>query len=100
MISFRNLSIKRKITSVVMLTSCIALLLACAAFVAYELFTFRSNLVSEMSTLADLTGKRCAVGLSFNNPGMAGEAEKTLADLGADSRVVAVCVYREGKIWA
>src|SRR2546422_138811 len=97
---FKNLSLQRKLTAIIMLTSCIALLLACAAFVGYELFTFRSNLVSEMSTLADITGKRCTVALSFNAPGMADEAEKTLADLSGDSRILAACIYKDGKVWA
>ncbi len=34
-----NLSLKHKLTAVIMLTSCLALLAACAAFVAYELST-------------------------------------------------------------
>ena len=97
MISFRNLSIKRKITSVVMLTSCIALLLACAAFVTYELFTFRSTMVLEMSILAEITGKNCDVPLSFDHPE---EAENTLANLSTERQVLAACIYRDGKVWA
>ena len=45
---FKNLSLQRKLTAIIMLTSCIALLLACAAFVGYELFTFRGNLVTAL----------------------------------------------------
>jgi signal transduction histidine kinase/CheY-like chemotaxis protein len=97
MLSFRNLSIKRKITSVVMLTSCIALLLACAAFVGYELLTFRATMVSEMSTLAGITGKNCEVSVSFDHPE---EAENTLANLSAERQVLAACIYRDGKVWA
>src|SRR6266566_8449360 len=97
MIFFRNLSIKRKITSVVMLTSCIALLLACAAFVGYELLTFRATMVSEMSTLAGITGKNCEVPVSFDRPE---EAENTLANLNTERRVLAACIYRDGKVWA
>ena len=40
---FQNLSLKGKMTAIIMLTSCIALLLACAAFVGYELFTSRHS---------------------------------------------------------
>jgi len=97
MIFFRNLSIKRKITSVVMLTSCIALLLACAAFVGYELLTFRATMVSEMSALAGITGKNCEVPVSFDRPE---EAENTLANLSTERQVLAACIYRDGKVWA
>ena len=94
---FKNLSIQRKLTSIIMLTSCIALVLACAAFVTHELFTFRKNLVSEVSTLADVTGRNCAAAVDFNQPE---NAEQTLANLGGNSQIAAVCIYRDGKVWA
>ena len=65
---FATSSIKRKLTSVIMLTSCIALLLACGAFVIYERFSFRDDLVSQMSALANVTGKTCQANLSFDKP--------------------------------
>jgi signal transduction histidine kinase/CheY-like chemotaxis protein len=97
---FKDLSIKRKMTWIIMLTSSIALLLACAAFVTYELFTSPKNLVHELTTLADVTGKGCAFALSFNAPGMAEDAEKTLGNLSGERRIVAACIYRDGKVWA
>ena len=54
MTSFRNLSLKIKMTLIITLTSCAALLLACAVFVAYELHSFRGNLVLELTTLAEI----------------------------------------------
>jgi len=97
MISFRNLSIKKKITSVVMLTSCIALLLACAAFVGYELLTFRATIISEMSTLAKITSKNCEVPVSFDRPE---ETENILTNLSTEYQILAACIYRDGKVWA
>src|SRR5437879_6332418 len=97
MTRFKQSSIKRKLTWIIMLTSCIALLLACAAFVIYELFSFRSNLVSELSTLADFTGKNCAATLSFNLPN---DAQTNLAYLSSVSQVTAACIYKEGRVWA
>jgi signal transduction histidine kinase/CheY-like chemotaxis protein len=94
---FKSLSIQRKLTSIIMLTTCIALVLACAAFVTHELFTFRGNLVSEMSTLTEIIGRNCASAVGFNLPE---NAEKTLADLGAHSQIMAACIYRDGKVWA
>ena len=94
---FRDLSIRRKLTAITMLTCGVALGLACAAFVAQTLITFRSNLVSEMTTLAEITGRNCASAVDF---GLPDDAEKTLANLKGDSRLVAACIYREGKVWA
>ena len=97
MTRFKQISIKRKLTSIIMLTTCIALVLACAAFVTLELLTFRRNLVSEMSTLAEIIGRNCDSALNFNQPET---AEKILANLVSHSQIPAACIYRDGKVWA
>lgn len=97
MTAFRNLSIRHKMTAIIMLTSCIALLAACAAFVAYELLTFRKTLVENLSTLADITAKNCLIYMSF---GRADEAEDTLASLGEERQIRSAAIYKDGKIWA
>ena len=94
---FQNLSLKGKMTAIIMLTSSIALLLACAAFVGYELFTFRANLVSEMNTLAEFTGKTCSANIIFDRPD---NAENNLSNFIGESRLVAAAIYKDGKIWA
>jgi signal transduction histidine kinase/CheY-like chemotaxis protein len=94
---FKSLSIKRKLTLIIMLTTCIALVLACAAFVTNELLTFRRNLVSEMSTLAEIIGRNCDSPLNFNQPEA---AERILGNLVSHSRITAACIYRDGKVWA
>jgi signal transduction histidine kinase/CheY-like chemotaxis protein len=94
---FKNLSIQRKLTSIIMLTTCIALVVACAAFVTNELLTFRRNLVSEMSTLAEIIGRNCDSALNFNRPE---DAEKILANLVGHSHITSACIYRDGKVWA
>ena len=42
---FQNTSIQRKQMLAIMLTSIVALLLACAGFVAYEIVSYRQELV-------------------------------------------------------
>ena len=95
--SFRNLSLRIKMTLIITLTSCAALLLACAVFAAYELFSFRSNLVLELTTLAEITGRNCAAAVSFDRPD---DAEKTLVHLGGESQIIAAAIYKDGKLWA
>jgi signal transduction histidine kinase/CheY-like chemotaxis protein len=94
---FHKSSIKRKLTSVIMVTSCVALLLACSAFLVYEWSAFRSDMVSQMSTLADITGKNCVFYFDFDRPD---EAQKLLSNLSSDGHVLAACIYKGGKLWA
>src|SRR6185369_10564283 len=98
MTSFKNLSIKSKLTWVSMLTSCVALLIACTAFVTYELFRSRQAMVLELSTLADVIGKSSALSLKFDMPI---GSENMFSSLGANKQIVAACLYKvDGKIWA
>src|SRR5213593_1350801 len=95
---FRTLSLKSKMTAIIMITSSIALVLACAAFIAHELFTFRKDLVQELSTLAEITGKTCAAALNLDRQD---DAERTLANLrGAERRLLSSFIFKDGKVWA
>src|SRR5213593_4956779 len=94
---FQQSSIKRKLTAIIMLTSCVALLLACAAFLLYERASFRSDLVSQMSTLAEITGKNCDAYLNLDRPEA---AQKTLADLRPEGQIRSACIYKDRQVWA
>ena len=94
---FQHGSIKRKLTAIIMLTSCVALLLACAAFLLYERASFRSDLVSQMSTLAEITGKNCDAYLNLDRPEA---AQKTLADLRPERQIRSACIYKDRRVWA
>jgi two-component system NtrC family sensor kinase len=94
----KNSSIRRKQTLVVMLTSSVALLLACAAFVTYDAVTFRRDLVKSVSMLAVAIGNNCAAAIDFNDPKTAAE---TLAALRANDNIVSACVYsRDDRVFA
>ena len=86
----RDMPIKRKLTLISLLTSGTALLLACAAFVAYDLVSFRHILVRDLSVTARMIGYNSAASLSFNE---ASSAETTLQSLAAQPHVVAACIY-------
>src|SRR5580700_4962615 len=93
-----NLSIQRKQTLIIMLTSSVALLLACAAFIAYDTVTFSRELSERVTILADAIGDNCAAPIDFNDPKTAGEA---LAALRADNDIISACVYtRDGQVFA
>ena len=84
MSGYRDLSIKWKLTWIILGTSTAALLLACAAFVGYELITFRDGMVQEASTLADVIGENSKAALTFQDPEA---AQGTLAALGNEEQV-------------
>jgi two-component system, cell cycle sensor histidine kinase and response regulator CckA len=86
----RNMSIQSKQTLVMMLTSGIVLLLACAAFTIYEVTTFRASMRQNLSTLADVVIDDAAAALDFND---AKSAEETLAALHADPDILGACIY-------
>jgi len=98
MASLRNTSIKDKQTLIVLLTSGVALLLACAAFAAYELMTFRSTMEQNLSTLADIIGSNSAAALDFGDPKA---AKETLSALRAQPNIVGGCIYTaKGEVFA
>jgi signal transduction histidine kinase/DNA-binding response OmpR family regulator len=49
----RNQSIKRKLTAIVVVTSGVAVVLASAAFLAYDYNSFRERMVTDLATTAD-----------------------------------------------
>jgi len=61
-------SISRKLTVMNMLVSAAALLLACAAFFAYDQITFRQSLVRTLSAQAQIIGANSISALIFNDP--------------------------------
>src|SRR6267378_3271845 len=95
---FRNSSIRRKQVLIIMLTTSVALFLACAAFTAYEATNFRKELSKNVFTLANVIGGNSAASLDFND---STSAEETLSVLHAEPSIVAACIYdRNGRIFA
>lgn len=95
---FRDLPIKRKLTLISLLTSGVALMLACAAFVAFEQVTFRKFMVRDLTMLAEMIGYHSASALSFND---ARSADETLKGLTSQPQILAACIYdAEGRVFA
>ncbi|MGH8058532.1 MAG: CHASE sensor domain-containing protein, partial [Candidatus Entotheonellia bacterium] len=88
--TFRDVSIKRKLTTIIMLTSGAALLLACAAFVTYDLIIFRQSMTRNLTVLADIIGANSTAALSFHDQT---SAEETLAALSAEQHIVAASIF-------
>ena len=75
---FTDLTIRTKITLILMGTSMIAVMLACLAFYALVIDHYRQSYRQDLVSLAKVMGFNCRVSLAFNIPE---DAEKTLASL-------------------
>jgi len=94
----KNISIRTKQTLIIMLTSSVMLLLACAAFVTYDMVAFRRELVENVAVLAAAVGNNCAAAIDFNDPK---SARETLSALRANGNIVSACVYsRDDQVFA
>ena len=65
--AFRDLSIRRKLMLIILVTSSVALLLACAAFISFDLYTFRPAKLHDLTTLADIVGSNSTAALAFGD---------------------------------
>src|SRR2546427_13299984 len=91
-------SISRKLTWMNMLVSGTALLLACAAFIAFDMITFRQAMLRNLSTQAQIIGSNSVSALLFNDPQ---SAENTLLALKAASNILSAQIYTaEGRAFA
>ena len=93
----RNWSIKRKLMLITMATVSIALLLASAGFLAYDLVTFRNGMNSELSSFAEIIGDNSAAALAFQDDRA---ARDILAALRVRKEIVAAGLYRNGRLFA
>jgi len=93
-----NMSIKRKLISLIMLTCTGALLLAGGVFVISEWVSVRRLMVQNLSTHAAMTGDNCKAALAFQD---AKDAQKTLEALKEESSIVFGGVYsKSGEAFA
>ncbi|HKV46947.1 MAG TPA: ATP-binding protein [Candidatus Acidoferrales bacterium] len=96
--NLQNLSIKRKLLLITMLTSSVALVLLSASFLIYDLVYFRHFLSNDLATQADIIGYNSATAMAFKD---ASTATATLSALKAKEDIVAAVLYSpDGKIFA
>ena len=89
-LSFKNLNLRKKLMFSLMLTSIITLIIVCSSFVIYELITFRSSTVRELTALSNIIGSNSTASIVFNDPESANE---TLSALKIDQDIEFVFIY-------
>src|SRR3989440_330385 len=96
--AFRQTTIKRKVIALIMLTSSVALLVAFALMIVSDYVSFRSGMVRDLRTLADVMGTSASSALDFDDEEF---ATKTLAGLTATPNITTAAIYtKEGKLLA
>ena len=93
----RDMPIKQKLTSIILLTSCVVLVMTCGAFLTYELLTFRQSLEQHLSTLGKMTADNCNFDLMYGDHK---DADEVLSALKAEPHIVAAALYdKSGKLF-
>src|ERR1700722_15197981 len=94
---FRNTPIQRKLMTMILVTSGVVLLLTCAAFVGYELLTYRRAAVQQLATLGEIIAAQSTAAVTFEDQT---NAAQILGALKAERHIVAACFYnKQGRIF-
>ena len=88
--NLKNLSIKRKLTLIIVMISTVALLIACIAFILYDQIQFKNKMVRDIEIVAEIISKNCTAALLFN---IKSDAEETISALKAHEHIEAACIY-------
>lgn len=91
MISFKKLSIKRKLMFITVLASMTALVIVCLTFILYEQIRFRRAILNELSIMAEIISNNSTAALSFDD---SDTAEEILSALSTSPSIVCASIYR------
>jgi signal transduction histidine kinase/ActR/RegA family two-component response regulator len=93
-----RLSIRQKLTAMLMIASAAVLLLASAAFVIWDFYRFRADMEIDLSTQAGLVLDNTAAAMTFRDPEAARE---TLEMLSINPHIQIACLYlQSGALFA
>jgi methyl-accepting chemotaxis protein len=90
MSGFSGLSIKRKLTFIIMLASGVVVTLASAGFLAYDYISFRRNMVADLAVLAQMLEVNASTALVFSDRET---GSKLLESLRARPNIVTGVIY-------
>jgi PAS domain S-box-containing protein len=97
----RKSSIRRKVTTVIMRASIAVLLVTVAAFMTYDLLTFRQTMVQNLLTQARTIAENSTGDLAFGGDGGEKDARDVLNSLRTNPHIVAAALYdAKGAIFA
>lgn len=88
---FQNLPIRQKLTFIVLLTCGLLVMLMAIFFMADKFFSFRRNMVSNITTLAQVIGTNSTAAITFDD---AATGEEILSAVSAEPNVTSACIFR------
>ena len=88
---FRNLSIRRKLTLIIISVSALVLLVSTLINITHEYRERRANLIQEISTLAEIIGRNSDAAILFEDPG---RAQSMLDSLSAKSEIESAFIFK------
>jgi signal transduction histidine kinase len=95
---FRNLPIKRKLTTVIMLSSTVVLLVTASAFIAYEVMNLRHNLRTNSEATAVTAAEESSAAVAAGDPEA---AEEILSHFSNRKQILLSALYlKNGRILA
>ena len=95
---FKDIPIKRKLITAILITSGAVLFLTCSTYCIYEIITFRQTTIRQLTTLGAIISSNSTAALAFESPD---EAYEILSALKAEKNIVAACLYdKKGKIFS
>jgi two-component system, sensor histidine kinase and response regulator len=98
MLNLKDLSIKKKLIVIAMLTSTAAVLCAAGLFMGYEAVNLKDSITEKVTTLAEVIGNNCTAALSFSDPK---SAEETLKALRSEPYIISAAIYmKDGELFA
>jgi signal transduction histidine kinase/ActR/RegA family two-component response regulator len=93
-----SLSIRSRLTRMLLLSSCAVLAITSSAFCGYEFLTFRESSVQQLEILSQAIASNSTAALAFDN---AEDAAGVLGAFSADPHIVAAALYdAKGKLFA
>jgi signal transduction histidine kinase len=97
MIALRNLSIPKKIITIIMIITAAALLMAGGALIAYDFVTERDNVRAGAAAFARIVADNTSAAVSFKDPDAAVD---TLNSLRFEPSIVAACIHTPEGLFA
>lgn len=96
--NLKDTPIRRKLTSVMLLTCSVVLILMCSTYIVFEYYSLRNTVKNNVSTLGGIIASNSSAALAFESNK---DAEEILGALKADKHIIAACLYdKQGEIFA
>src|SRR3954466_3748514 len=93
-----NTPIRRKLMTMILVTSGVVLLITSAAFIGYEPIAYLRPAIGQLATLGEIIAAESTGAVAFENQR---DATEILAAVKAEQHIVAACLYdKQGRVFA